>query len=188
MRYNFLSWVETAEGIRFLTDQEIFSSLGRKLFTGREIDYPLGHEAIRLYFGLKPEEGTNYLQSDFWQTESLPLPLAQAVNDFNRYFDKTFRQCFWFYNLYDLFDHPSVTPPWRKRAWQQILAKETGDYSFCSIIAIDRGRIIPDKWKKRAWQELLRRGVKNDYTLPYLLKNAPSPWSKKTKELVKKEK
>lgn len=171
----------------FLTDEEIFSPKGKKLFQIQSLNYALGHAAIRSYFDIEHGVGANCWQADFWEIKTLPPQIAEKIGNFDKNFGRTFKECFWFYNLYDIFNHPNVTPKWRQLAWRQILVLEKEDWSFCSIIAAQRNGIVPNEWKEKAWIELIRRGIKNKDTLHYLAINAPAPWSEKARRLAEKK-
>ena len=76
---DFISWVEYDDGIFFLTDAQVLSSEGRKLFKDCQDNDVLGHGAIRRYYSLESYQGTDGEQRNFWETKTLPEPLKSLL-------------------------------------------------------------------------------------------------------------
>ena len=74
---NLASWVEADGKIYLLTDNEVFSSQGRKALAGCQDNDILGHGAIRKYWCLGTA-GTDYERRDWWRRD-VPKEVRDAV-------------------------------------------------------------------------------------------------------------
>ena len=75
----FISWVEHEGKIFFLTENDINSEYGKERLKERKDNDFLGHGAIRTYYNLKPFEGMDRENRDFWDGD-LPKEIAEAWN------------------------------------------------------------------------------------------------------------
>lgn len=184
-RFHFMSWVVFDGCVYFLTDAEIFSDWGGKIFKDCRPEHVLGHEAIRKYFRLEPNVGEEHVNPSFWQMKNFPAEIVEKLADFDRNFGRIFNERFWYYNYYYILENPYAPEEWREKAWQKLLGNEEGDFLFHNVIAIKVNYDMSDEWKERAWAEMMRRGIQKDYTLDYLISNASDSWSQRANELKK---
>ena len=79
----FVSWIELPEGapcgVLFLTDKEVYSEVGKEKLTGVQDNDVIGHGAIRAFYGLKPNEGTQREITAFWKKKSFPPEIARYL-------------------------------------------------------------------------------------------------------------
>jgi hypothetical protein len=190
MRHNFLSWILDKETIYFLTDKEIFSQKGKNLFKDKinsinsvgckNIEFPLGHEAIRIYFNISPGDGVNFTVTDFWNVEKLPLQIAEKIAAFDKNFGRTFKEHFWFYNLEDVLYFPKTPNEWMEKFWQHFLTKADNSSLAFVIAAKYNGQEMIEPWRKKALRELIKRGgMKEERIKSYLQTNASEYIDKK---------
>ena len=73
----------------YLTDEEVFSEKGKKIFADTKDNDVLGHGAVDKYYGLNGK-GEDHEVRDFWNTEKLPPVIAEKIKDFDKYWGKMF--------------------------------------------------------------------------------------------------
>jgi hypothetical protein len=174
----FLSWIEKDGQLFFLTDREVFSPRGRKIFgknpleKGNEL---LGQAAIRRYYG----NGNGWMRGgvtrgvwDFWKEGVLPPKLVALVADFD---------CYWGW-MWDggafqeddfryIFRH--APDEWRGRACEKLLGLE--DVSSQSLRCIIERALDPQR--ERAWKILLERKDVDDHLRLIIIDcQAPDEW------------
>ena len=116
----FISWIETAHGLCYLTDDEIFSSYARERLQGCQDNDFLGHGAIRWFYNF--EYGIDHENCDFWDTSRLPAELAVKINNFDRWWGKTFSHYFQNDDLCYIIEH--APDKWRAKAAEKLLKKK----------------------------------------------------------------
>jgi hypothetical protein len=78
----FCSWIEKkgrTKQILFLTTPLIDSEKGKKLLAGLPQDDLIGHGAIRRFFGLEQDDGTNHECTDFSNPSNFPAVIVRAI-------------------------------------------------------------------------------------------------------------
>jgi hypothetical protein len=146
---DFISWIETERKgkkiLCYLTDQEVFSSIGREVFPKEETkdNDVLGHGAIRLFFNLK-KEGTEHEETNFWDPENLPGELTEKIKDFDTHWGRMFTSGI--FQNDDLRYIIEYAPnKWREKAWQQLLKQNPSNGDLCYIIVC-----APNEWREKA--------------------------------------
>ncbi|HBM45431.1 MAG: hypothetical protein UR85_C0011G0025 [Candidatus Nomurabacteria bacterium GW2011_GWF2_35_66] len=89
---NFLSWIEIVINgetqILYLTDEEIFSEVGEEKLMIVEKNEMLDHYAIKIFYNILFNKCTHCLSYNFWDTDKLPLELAEKIKKFDTYWGK----------------------------------------------------------------------------------------------------
>jgi hypothetical protein len=81
----FISWIElpalggTVPRVLFLTDKDVYSKVGLEILFELRGSLLIGHEAIRAFYDLKPNEGTPCENTMFWEKENFPSEIAQYL-------------------------------------------------------------------------------------------------------------
>jgi hypothetical protein len=122
---DFISWKSVRlpngkEKLYYLTDKEVFSEKGNRLFTLNSHIDVLGHGAIHVYFGLDDVPTTEDHECNcFWKTENLPAEISAKIADFDTHWGRMFtRGCFQNDDLSFIIDEgPGV---WKAKARQQL--------------------------------------------------------------------
>jgi hypothetical protein len=123
---DFVSWKTVERNgetlLLYLTDAEVFSEEGRKLFNDCKDNDPLGHGAIDRYYGLNGK-GMEHEIRDFWNTNKLPKELAEKVTNFDAHWGKMFTSgCFQIDDLeYIVQNGPEK---WKEKAGKQLLVQK----------------------------------------------------------------
>lgn len=120
--YDFVSWkMVNKDGtniLYYLTDKEVFSKNGKKLFIDSKDNNVLGWGAINQFFELKGR-GQGYEVRDFWNTEKLPPVIAEKIKDFDKYWGKMFTSgCFQTDDLEYIMNHGPQE--WKEKARKQL--------------------------------------------------------------------
>ena len=76
----FLSWIEIDDTVLFLTDDDLRTSRGKKLWK-RIKDDARGHGAIREYFDIEPGRGVDRECTDFYTPDNFPPEAVRAIMD-----------------------------------------------------------------------------------------------------------
>jgi hypothetical protein len=199
----FISWIEKDGLILYLTDAEIFGK-DKSLLEGCKDNDFLGHGAIRNFYNI--EGGLEREVRDFWNENILPKEIADKVQEFDKYWGKTFENYFQNDDLRYLIEYaPETYKPkaceqllkqgptnydlrylieyapetYKPKAWQQLLKQKPTNYDLRYLI-----EYAPETWKIKAWQQLLKQKPTN-YDLIYLIEYAPEIWKIKARKLLK---
>jgi len=79
----FVSWIEKGDKVYFLTGEQVFNTRkGEALqkWCGSPDDY-IGHGAIRHYYGLEQDEGTNKECTNFSTPKNFPSVISEAIKN-----------------------------------------------------------------------------------------------------------
>ena len=74
----YVSWIEKDGKLLYLSDDDVYSSHGRKKLSGLQDNDAIGHGAIRAYYGLARYEGTDHERTDWWARD-LPDEIKSHV-------------------------------------------------------------------------------------------------------------
>jgi len=174
---DFISWVEIKEEekkeIFYLTDKEVFSKEGKEKLKGSLGSDFIGHAAIRTFFDLG-ERGRDREINDFWKLNRLPKELRLKIKNFDKYWGKMFKRCFYYDDLCDIVRY--APDEWKVKASQQLLKQGPSNESLRAIIIY-----APDEWKAKASQQLLKQGPSFD-DLKSVIKFAPDKWKKRAEK------
>ena len=146
----FMSWIKYKGQTLFLTDKDVFSSHGRKTLKNTKPEDWIGHGAIRAYYGLRVDEGTEYESRYFWEVANPEI--QEALKDFDNNFKRIWKSGA--LRSHDLRWLVCYAPEeWKKRAWGQLLNQSPNADNMRYIACF-----APDKYADRAWKRLALMG------------------------------
>jgi len=118
----FIRWIETNGQALFLTDREVYSPLGRSLFTANRDMRVLCHPAIRLYFGLTDgkEHSARVFSGKSWLPPEMRVLHPEKPTEFMKSWGRMWRD----EKVFDEIDLQYIlnrgTKPWQKKADEEL--------------------------------------------------------------------
>jgi hypothetical protein len=163
--------------VYFLTDKEIYKDYQKRVGKIKDND-PLGHGAIRAYYGIPDGVGIEYEERNFWEYK-YPEKIQKCVDNFNVYYSRTFNNLLQNDDLIYLIN--CAPDKWKENAWKALdllIAKNPSNYNLLYTVIY-----APDKFASKAWA-LLKDKNSSAYDLRYIIERAPDKFASKAKKIL----
>jgi hypothetical protein len=189
--------------VYFLTDKEIYKDYQKRVGKIKDND-PLGHGAIRAYYGIPDRLGTEYEEQDFWRYK-YPEKIQKCVDNFDVYYSRTFDNllqdddlCYivenapekWKLKVFDILEYNRINncclqniiisgkDEDKSKAWEILITKNKINYDLRHISLYSQ-----DHYRKKASEFLLSHNPSDD-DLKYMIVHSPYEYRVKSCEFI----